>query len=198
MATETLEPKTDAPENTPAATPSAARWTFSLRLSTAVTAVAALIAVTAIVVLAILQWSVRNDLSARDAVARDNGKAEQVASDYAVGASTIDYKDATAWLGKLQSGTSPQLADKFKTTAPQLQAILTPLQWTSTATPITAKVMSESNGIYKVDVFLNVVSTSAQTPQSTQTTVTYNVTLDRNSDWKITDVGGLDGALPVK
>ncbi|MTE16726.1 hypothetical protein GLP40_28720 [Nocardia sp. CT2-14] len=145
-----------------------------------------------------LLWSTRDDLAARDAVVRDNGRAEQVASDYAVGASTIDYKDAAAWLGKLQAGTSPQLADRFKSTAPQLQAILTPLQWSSTATPITAKVMSESSGIFKVNVFLNVTSTSAQTPQSTQTTVTYSVTVDRNSDWKITDVGGLDGALPVK
>lgn len=26
----------------------------------------------------------------------------------------------------------------------------------------------------------------------------YNVTVDKNSDWKITDVGGVDGALPMK
>ncbi|MFI6778485.1 hypothetical protein [Nocardia sp. NPDC050412] len=41
-------------------------------------------------------------------------------------------------------------------------------------------------------------STNAQRPEGAQTTVTYNVTLDKSSDWKITDVGGVDGALPVK
>ncbi|WP_434158963.1 hypothetical protein C5142_23185 [Rhodococcus sp. BGS-1C] len=41
-----------------------------------------------------------------------------------------------------------------------------------------------------------VTSTSAQTPQGTATTVTYALTIDKNNDWKITDVGGLEGALP--
>ncbi|MEV6431475.1 hypothetical protein [Nocardia sp. NPDC051463] len=39
-------------------------------------------------------------------------------------------------------------------------------------------------------------STNAQSPEGAQTSVTYNVTLDKNSGWKITDVGGVDGALP--
>ncbi|MBF6150091.1 hypothetical protein FHY52_00540 [Nocardia nova] len=198
MATETLDPKTGTPDDAPAASPRARRRTVSLRLSTVATAAVALIAVAVIAVLAMFLWSARGDISAREAADSDRAKAEQVASDYAVGASTIDYKNANAWLGKLQAGTSAQLADKFKATAPQLEAILTPLQWNSTAQPITAKVMSESNGVYKVDVFLNVSSTSAQTPQGGQTTVTYNVSLDRNSGWKITDVGGMDGALPLK
>ncbi|WP_328408842.1 hypothetical protein [Nocardia sp. NBC_00403] len=64
------------------------------------------------------------------------------------------------------------------------------------ATPITAKVMSEQDGIFKVNVFVNVSSTNAQSPEGAQTSVTYNVTLDKNSGWKITDVGGVDGALP--
>lgn len=57
---------------------------------------------------------------------------------------------------------------------------------------------SESGGVYTVNVFLDVTSTSAQTPQGGQTTVTYTLTVDRNSDWTITEVGGLSGALPVK
>ena len=59
-------------------------------------------------------------------------------------------------------------------------------------------VESDTDGIYKVNVFLNVTSTSAQTPAGAQTTVTYNITIDTNSDWLITDVGGMDGALPAK
>jgi Mce-associated membrane protein len=41
-------------------------------------------------------------------------------------------------------------------------------------------------------------STSTQTPDGGRTTVTYNVTVDQNNDWKITDVGGVDSALPGK
>ena len=68
------------------------------------------------------------------------------------------------------------------------------MKWTA---PITAKVMSKQGGICKVDVLVNVSSTNAKNPEGASTTVTYNVTLDKNSDWKITDVGGVDGALPV-
>ncbi|WP_433566153.1 hypothetical protein ACQP1O_13570 [Nocardia sp. CA-151230] len=87
---------------------------------------------------------------------------------------------------------------KFDATAPKLQQILVPLKWTSSATPISTVVTSESGGVYKVNVFLNVTSTNAQTPDGGATTVTYNVTVDGGAGWKISDVGGLDGALPVK
>ncbi|MET8428939.1 hypothetical protein [Nocardia sp. NPDC004860] len=59
-------------------------------------------------------------------------------------------------------------------------------------------MISESGGIYKVNAYLTVTSTSAQTPEGAQTTVTYSLTVDRNSGWKITDVGGLQNALPSK
>lgn len=48
------------------------------------------------------------------------------------------------------------------------------------------------------NAYLNVNSTSAQTPDGAQTTVTYSLTIDRDSGWKITDVGGLENALPAK
>ncbi|AYF79022.1 hypothetical protein D7D52_14195 [Nocardia yunnanensis] len=140
----------------------------------------------------------RRDLSHRDARAGDDRHAEQVATDYAVGASTVNFADFTSWVGRLKANTVPALANKFDSSAPKLQDILTPLKWTSTAAPITAKVVSESGGVYKVDVFVNVTSTNAQNPDGAQTTVTYNVTVDRGSDWKVTDVGGMDGALPLK
>lgn len=99
---------------------------------------------------------------------------------------------------RLKTGTSPQLSAKFDATAPQLEQILLPLQWTSTATPLSAAVTSESGGVYKVNAYLNVNSTSAQTPDGAQTTVTYSLTIDSNSGWTITDVGGLQNALPTK
>ncbi|MFI6213424.1 hypothetical protein ACIBCD_15660 [Nocardia brasiliensis] len=142
--------------------------------------------------------SARADLGARDSAAADDKHAEQIATDYAVGAATVNFADFNSWVGKLKANTTPALATKFETTAPKLQEILTPLKWTSTATPVTAKVISESAGVYKVNVFVNVTSTNAQDPSGAQTTVTYNVSVDRNADWKITDVGGMDGALPVK
>ncbi|MBH0779780.1 hypothetical protein [Nocardia bovistercoris] len=103
-----------------------------------------------------------------------------------------------AWLGSLEAGTTPQLAAEFDAGARQLQQILLPLQWTSTATPLSAAVTAESGGVYKVNVYLNVNSTSVQSANGAVTTVTYSLTIDRNADWKITDVGGLQNALPTK
>ncbi|WP_244975998.1 hypothetical protein [Nocardia huaxiensis] len=142
--------------------------------------------------------SARSDLAAHETTARDQAHAEQVATDYAVGASTVNFTEFNTWVTRLKSNTTPALSTKFEASAPKLQDLLTPLKWTSTGTPISAKVMSESNGAYKVNVFVNVSSTNAQNPEGAQTTVTYNVTVDRNADWKVTDVGGMDGALPLK
>ncbi|MFF0456475.1 hypothetical protein [Nocardia africana] len=149
-------------------------------------------------VFAALWLSARGDLGDREAAAAADRHAEQVATDYAVGASTINFQDYNAWVAKLKANTSAQLANKFDATAPKLQEILVPLKWSSTATPISAVVTSDTGGVYKVNVFLNVNSTNAQTPNGGQTTVTYNVTVDSGAGWKITDVGGMDGALPLK
>lgn len=170
----------------------------SIRLSTAGSGAAGGVAVLAICALVALLFSARGELANRDDAAAAQQRAEQVATEYAVGASTIDYSDVNAWITKLKAGTAAQLSTKFDATAPKLQEILVPLQWKSTATPVAAKVMSSNGGVYKVDVFLTVSSTSAQTPEGGRTTVVYNVTLDSNSEWKITDVGGLDGAMPLK
>ncbi|WP_067540507.1 hypothetical protein [Nocardia crassostreae] len=143
----------------------------------AATGALAIVAVT----LAIFLVSARGQLSDRDAAAVDTAHAEQVATDYAVGASTVNFADFNSWVGKLKANTAPALATKFDATAPKLQEVLTPLKWTSTATPISAKVASENGGVYKVNVFVNVSSTHAQNPDGAQTTVTYNVTVDRAS-----------------
>ncbi|MGV9680181.1 hypothetical protein ACWDSJ_33290 [Nocardia sp. NPDC003482] len=170
--------------------------TVSLRLSTVAVSVALVALVAATVVFASLWVSARGELSDRDAALANDKHAEQVATDYALGASNINFQDVDSWVGKLKANTTPQLAAKFDATAPKLRDILVPLKWTSSGTPITAKVMSTDNGVYKVDVFLNVTSTSAQTPEGAQTTVTYTVNVDPNNGWKVADVGGMAGALP--
>ncbi|WP_280273717.1 hypothetical protein [Nocardia wallacei] len=143
-------------------------------------------------------WSARDEVEGMRSGAAGERHAEQVATDYAVGASTIDHQNVAAWVSKLKANTSPQLANKFDATAPKLEEILLPLKWTSTAVPIAAKVASASGGVYKVNVFVDVTSTNAQNPKGGQMTVTYNVTVDSNGGWQITDVGGLDGALPTR
>lgn len=202
--TTTIEPAADAAaesSDTAAAPPSQAAKqprAVSIRLSTVLitAAIAALLALS--VTFGVLYASASSDLSDRDAAAADDRHAEQIATDYALGASTIDYRDVKGWLGRLQAGTTPQLSAKFEATAPQLEQILLPLQWTSKATSLSAAVTSQSGGIYKVNAYLNVTSTSAQTPNGTQSTVTYSMTIDRNSGWKITEVGGMQNALPTK
>ncbi len=196
MATATSERDTDTGEQ--AAGPRADRRAITIRVSTVLTWAVIAASVVAAGVFASLWLGAKNDLAQRDGRAADDKRVQQIATDYALGASTIDYRDTKAWFDKLKANTAPPLAAKFDASAPQLEQILMPLQWTSKATPITAVVLSENNGVFKANVFLNVTSTSAQTPQGVQTTVTYSLTIDKNSDWKITDVGGLDGALPVK
>jgi Mce-associated membrane protein len=195
------EPKPNEPkpvEPTQAATP--AGRAVSIRLGTLVRAGVTAVLVVLLGVAVGVAWDARSTLSDRDAAAAEERHAEQVATDYAVGASTVNFADLSAWQAKLKANTTGELAGKFDATAPKLADILVPLKWTSTANPIAAKVISHNGGIYKVDVFLDVDSTSAQTPDGGRTTVTYNVTLDRDSGWKVSDVGGMDvgaGAAPL-
>lgn len=207
MATTTDEKDTE-PRTTTAATdksrepaldrPARKAITVSVRRSTVLITLALAVLLASTLTFGALYWSARSTLDHRDSVAAANKHAEDIATNYALGASTIDFHDVKSWLTRLKAGTSPQLSAKFDATAPQLEQILLPLQWTSKATPLSATVTSESGGIYKVNAYLTVISTSAQTPDGAQTTVTYSITVDRNNNWTITDVGGLQNALPAK
>lgn len=190
MTTETNDP------TSPTLPPS--RRSLSISVSTMVWSAATFALATIAIVLAVLLVGARGDITDRDVATADTLHAEQVATDYAVGAATVKFDDFDAWVARLKANTSPALANKFDATAPKLQQILTPLQWVSTANPIAAKVKSETGGIYNVDVFVNVTSTNAQNHDGAQTTVTYNVTIDGSADWTITDVGGMDAALPTR
>ncbi|MFC4124535.1 hypothetical protein [Nocardia rhizosphaerae] len=191
-ATDLTKPAT---EPTP---PQPGRGTVSVQLSSLIGgAVIAVLAIAAIV-LGVLYGSARADLSALRAQETDDAKAEQIALDYAVGSATLNFEDVDAWVGKLKAGTSPELANKFAATGDKLEQIIVPLRWTSSATPITAKVLSHEGQVYEVAAFVDVSTTNAQNPDGLRNTVTYNVTVDAGKDWQITDVGSTDGALPTK
>ncbi|QIS15654.1 hypothetical protein [Nocardia arthritidis] len=136
--------------------------------------------------------TLKSDRAGRDAGTAEFEKVEQLATGYAVGAAAVDYQDIDGWVARLKANTTAQLASKFDTTAIQLRDIVVPLRWKSTATAISSKVISVVGGTYKVNVFLNVHTTNAQSPGGNESTVTYTVTLDRALGWKVTDVGGLD------
>lgn len=192
------EPADDATDLTETAPAQPGKGTVAVRVSTLIGGAA--IAVLAIIalVLGVLLGSARSDLSDLKAQDADNAKAEQIALDYAVGSATLNYQDVNAWVAKLKAGTSPELSAKFDATGAKLEQIIIPLKWTSAATPITAKVMSHEGEVYQVAAFVDVSTTNAQNPDGLRNTVTYNITVDAGKDWKITDVGSTDGALPTK
>ncbi|MFD4429062.1 hypothetical protein [Nocardia sp. NPDC058497] len=171
---------------------------LTLPVSTVLTAVVAVLGVLAGVCFGVLWWNARADLQAVAQGAADDRHAERLATDYAVGASRVDYKDVDSWVGRLKAGTSTELAAKFDATAPKLKDILVPMQWTSEGTASSAKVASKTAQVFQVDVYVDVNSTSAQTTDRTRTTVHYAVTVDAGNGWKIVDVGGAGGALPLK
>ncbi|MFE7722095.1 hypothetical protein ACFU44_23960 [Nocardia rhizosphaerihabitans] len=192
---EPADDATDLTETTPA---QPGKGTVAVQVSTLIGgAVIAVLAIIALV-LGVLLGSARSDLSDLKAKDADNAKAEQIALDYAVGSATLNYQDVNAWVAKLKAGTSPELSAKFDATGAKLEQIIIPLKWTSAATPITAKVMSHEGEVYKVAAFVDVSTTNAQNPDGLRNTVTYNITVDAGKDWKITDVGSTDGALPTK
>ncbi|WP_109756701.1 MULTISPECIES: hypothetical protein [Mycolicibacterium] len=103
----------------------------------------------------------------------------------------MDYKDLGPWKQALVDGTTPELGKKLTDAANAMEQILLPLQWSSTAKPIAAKVRSHDNGMYVVDSFVSVMTKTVQAPQDLQSTATYSVTINPADGWKISDVGGI-------
>jgi Mce-associated membrane protein len=140
----------------------------------------------------------RSQVQATAAAAADRQKAEQIALDYAVNAAAMNFQDLNTWKGKLVNGTSPELKDKLSKAANSMEQLLVPLQWTSTAEPLAAKVRSDTNGVYVVDTFVSVLTKTTQAPDNLQSTATYSITIDANHDWAITDVGGIGAVVGGK
>ncbi|MBU9762566.1 hypothetical protein FR943_01695 [Mycobacterium sp. TNTM28] len=178
--------------------PAAAPRQISVSLRTLV--VSALIAVLAVAV-GVLSWlylDARSELGEQARRTADNQRAEQVALDYAVNAAQMDYRDLNAWKARLVAGTSPELKAKLGGAADSMEQILGPLQWQSTAKPLTAVVRSSTGGVYVVDSFVSVLTKTTQAPDGLQSTATYSVTIDSNADWLITDVGGIDAVVGAR
>ena len=165
------------------------------RISLSVRSLSLGVLITALVAaLGVMSWlyigaNRKVDAQAQQAV--DNQHAEQVALDYAVRAAIMDYKDLGPWKRALVEGTTPELGKKLTDAANAMEQILLPLQWSSTAKPIAAKVRSHDNGVYVVDSFVSVMTKTVQAPQDLQSTATYSVTINPGDGWKISDVGGI-------
>ncbi|MVU80773.1 hypothetical protein GPX89_26410 [Nocardia sp. ET3-3] len=170
----------------------------TIKLKTIVAAVAA-VAVTAAV--GALGWQLHaksTDLNNLHADAAGRAHAEQIALDYATGAAEMDFHDLASWRGRLTKGTSPELSNRLTQAAASMEQIITPLQWVSTAKPIAAKVLSESNGAYSIDCFVSVLTKNTQAADGINSTATYQLTVDSRNNWSITNIGGIDSALSPK
>lgn len=142
------------------------------------------------------RWHTASDqVSDAHAAAAGTAHAEQVALDYATGAANMDFHNLGPWRTDLSKGTSPELSNRLTQASSSMEQIIVPLQWVSTAKPIAAKVMSESNGVYSVDCFVSVLTKNSQAPDGIQSTATYQLTIDSHNNWLITDIGGIDSAL---
>ncbi|OJZ76356.1 hypothetical protein BRW65_01155 [Mycobacterium paraffinicum] len=137
----------------------------------------------------------KRDLDGQAREVADTKRAEKIALDYATNAAAMNFKDLPAWKAKLVAGTSPELKERLGAAADQMEQILVPLQWNSTARPLSAKVRSKVGGAYIVDAFVSVMTRTAQGPDPLQSTATYSVTIDSGKNWQITDVGGIGAAV---
>jgi len=154
--------------------------------------------VAAVAALGWLYIDARHQLDAQALQSTNAAHAEKVALDYAVNAATMDFKDLQSWHVKLVAGTSPELNKKLSDAGASMEQVLVPLQWSSTAQPLVAKVRSNTGGIYVVDSFVSVQTKTVQAPEALQSTATYSTTIDSNNNWQITDVGGIGSALGPK
>jgi Mce-associated membrane protein len=169
---------------------------FSVRGLVVGAVIVALVA--AVVALGWLYGDARHQLDAQATESTNTAHAEKIALDYAVNAATMDYKDLQAWHVKLVAGTSPELNKKLSDAGTSMEQVLVPLQWSSTAQPLVAKVRSNTAGIYVVDSFVSVQTKTIQAPDALQSTATYSTTIDSNNNWQITDVGGIGSAMGPK
>lgn len=175
-----------------------ARRSVSISLRGLVGGVVVMALVAAVGVLTWLYLTAKHELNVQATRADNAAHAEKVALDYAVNAATMDFKDMQGWRVKLVAGTSPELSKKLSDAGTSMEQVLVPLQWSSSAKPLVAKVRSVNGGIYVVDSFVSVQTKTVQAPEALQSTATYSITIDSNKNWQITDVGGIGSALGSK
>ena len=182
--------------------PHKATTTKSRRVSVSVRTLAvSAVIVSLIAAVAVMTWlyiGAKATLDEQARQANDNKHAEQIALDYAVNAAIMDYKDLGPWKQSLVKGTTPELKDKLTKAGTSMEQILLPLQWSSSARPLAAKVQSHNNGVYVVNTFVSVMTKTVQAGDNLQSTATYSITIDSNNAWQITDVGGIAAMVAEK
>lgn len=150
------------------------------------------VVVTMVAALAVMTWlvvSMSSEIDDMKAAAADTARAEKVALDYSTGAAEMSYEDTQGWLTRLTANTTPELGTRLRNAASQMEQLLKPLQWSSTSSPISAKVTAVDGDVYKVDAFVGIVTKNVQAPAAgVETTATYKLTIDRAQDWKITAI----------
>lgn len=142
------------------------------------------------------QWqSTSADLNTIEQGQSNDARAEQISLDYATGAAEMNFQSPDEWRGRLTAGTSPELSNRLEQAATSMEQLIQPLQWTSTATPIAAKVESVTDGVYQVVTFVDVLTKNTQTPDGTSSTATYKMSIDSKNGWVITEISGMDPAI---
>ncbi|EHB56484.1 hypothetical protein MycrhDRAFT_3678 [Mycolicibacterium rhodesiae JS60] len=195
----TDDPSDDAGEQVPAgANATRQRWSVSVSVRGLLIAAVIVALVAGASVLGWLYSDARGQLDAQATQTANAARAEKIALDYAVNAATMDFKDLQAWRVKLVAGTSPELNKKLTDAGTSMEQVLVPLQWSSAAQPLVAKVRSDTGGVYVVDSFVSVQTKTVQAPEALQSTATYSTTIDSNNNWQITDVGGIGSAMGPK
>lgn len=169
----------------------------SLSVKTLLVSAVVVLLAAGLVVMSWLYFGERAAVEANAQADANRQRAEQVALDYAVSAAAMNFQDLNAWKTNLVKGTTPELSAKLSKAATSMEQLLVPLQWTSTAKPLAAKVRSNTNGAYVIDTFVSVVTKTTQAPDNLQSTATYSITLDANN-WLITDVGGIGAVVAGK
>ena len=187
-------PETNTVEDDTAVTPAGGPRRVTISMKALAVAFVFLVLCAAVAATTWLYFGERGKVAAQQRESADDQRVEQIALDYAVGAATMNYQDLKTWKGALVKGTTQALNDKLTKAAGSMEQLLVPLEWSSTAQPLVAKVRSDSNGVYVVDTFVSVLTKTTQAPDNLQSTATYSITIDSNQDWQISDVGGI-GAL---
>lgn len=157
-------------------------------------------AVIGVVVIAVLAWllvDARSELAAERDGEANRARAEKIATDYALGAAELDYRDLPAWHQRLGAGTTSEMGDRLDKAANSMEQIIVPLQWVSTAEPIASVTSTDDAGVYSVDAFVSVLTKNSQAPEGISSTAAYKLQIDSNNDWKITDIRGFDTATQV-
>lgn len=120
----------------------------------------------------------------------DQATARRIACEqYAVGASTFDYRNLAPWKANLTRGTSPELTANLNTTVESMREMLQPLKWVSTARLSGAEVVPLGDDVWRATCFVNVHAVTVQSPQGRDVLTSYVITLDKKRNWLITDVG---------